>query len=45
MEAKKSLATRIVARYHSETEAQAARVDFEQRFSKRDNGTAPTCPW
>lgn len=37
MEAKKSLAARLVARYHSEDEARAAREDFEQRFSKRDN--------
>ena len=36
MEAKKSLATRLVARYHSEEAARAAREDFEQRFSKRD---------
>ena len=36
MEAKKSLAARLVARYHSEDEAKAARADFEQRFSKRD---------
>ena len=36
MEAKKTLAARLVARYHSEAEAQAARADFEQRFSKRD---------
>ncbi len=37
MEAKKSLAARLVARYHSEDEARAARDDFEQRFSKRDS--------
>ena len=36
MEAKKSLAARIVARYHSEEAAAAARKDFEQRFSHRD---------
>ncbi len=36
MEAKKALAARLVARYHSEDEARAARADFEQRFSKRD---------
>ena len=36
MEAKKSLAARLVARYHSEEAAKAAREDFEQRFSKRD---------
>ena len=40
MEAKKSLAARIVARYHSEADAQAARAGFEQRFSKRDNDSA-----
>ena len=40
MEAKKNLATRLVARYHSEAEAKAARADFEQRFSKRDNENA-----
>ena len=36
MEAKKNLAARLVARYHSEEAARAAREDFEQRFSKRD---------
>ena len=36
MEAKKSLAARIVAQFHSDAEAQAARAEFEQRFSKRD---------
>jgi tyrosyl-tRNA synthetase len=36
MEAKKALASRLVARYHSELHAQAARTDFEQRFSQRD---------
>lgn len=36
MEAKKTLAARIVARFHSEAAAVAARTDFEQRFSKRD---------
>lgn len=36
MEAKKSLAERIVARYHTSTAAQEARADFELRFSKRD---------
>ena len=40
MEAKKNLAARIVARYHSDADAQAARNDFEQRFSKRDNENA-----
>ncbi len=36
MESKKELARRIVARYHSEEEGQAARTDWEMRFSKRD---------
>lgn len=36
MEAKKVLACRIVARYHSENEGKAAREDWEIRFSKRD---------
>lgn len=36
MEAKKSLAERIVARYHSAHAAQEARADFELRFSKRN---------
>lgn len=36
MEAKKSLAERIVARYHTAPAAQEARADFELRFSKRD---------
>ena len=36
MEAKKELACRIVARYHSEEEGGAARGDWETRFSKRD---------
>ncbi len=36
MEAKKSLAERIVARYHNPHEASQARADFELRFSKKD---------
>ena len=40
MEAKKNLAVRLVARYHSTAEAQAARDGFEQRFSKRDRENA-----
>lgn len=36
MEAKKSLAERLVARYHSLEAAKNARTDFELRFSKRD---------
>ncbi len=46
MEAKKNLAARLVARFHSETEAAAARDDFERRFSKHDaeNADLPTIP-
>jgi tyrosyl-tRNA synthetase len=40
MEAKKELARRLVARYHSEAEAQAALEDFNTRFSKRDLDSA-----
>ncbi|MEN8773750.1 MAG: tyrosine--tRNA ligase [Akkermansiaceae bacterium] len=40
MEAKKELACRIVARYHSEEEGKAAREDWETRFSKRDLNAA-----
>jgi tyrosyl-tRNA synthetase len=36
MEAKKSLASRIVSRFHSEAEGKSAREEFETRFSKRD---------
>ncbi len=36
MQAKKDLAFRIVARYHSAVEAKRALEDFELRFSKRD---------
>ena len=36
MEAKKELARRIVDRYHSAEAGQAARDDWETRFSKRD---------
>ncbi len=36
MEAKKQLAARIVARYHSEEASQAARAEFDTRFSKKD---------
>ncbi len=36
MEAKKSLAHRIVARFHSTEEAARALDDFEKRFSRRD---------
>ena len=40
MEAKKHLAARLVARYHSEEDARAARQNFEQRFSKREDAAA-----
>ncbi|MBK73850.1 MAG: tyrosine--tRNA ligase [Verrucomicrobiales bacterium] len=40
MEAKKELACRIVARYHSGGEAKLAREDWETRFSKRDLNAA-----
>lgn len=36
MEAKKALAQRIAARFHSEDAAAAARTEFETRFSKKD---------
>ena len=36
MESKKQLATRLVARYHTAAEGDAARLDWETRFSKRD---------
>ena len=36
MEAKKQLAARLVARFHSEADAAAALADFNTRFSKRD---------
>ena len=40
MEAKKNLAARLVARFHSEADARAAREDFEKRFSKHDADSA-----
>ncbi len=40
MEAKKFLATSIVARYHGEEAGTTARADFEQKFSKKDLSTA-----
>lgn len=40
MEAKKGLAAAIVARYHGEAAAAAARADFEQKFSKKDLAAA-----
>jgi tyrosyl-tRNA synthetase len=36
MEAKKSLARRVVSRFHSAEDAAGALADFEKRFSKRD---------
>ncbi len=36
MEAKKSLAERITARFHDPAAGQAARTEFETRFSKKD---------
>jgi tyrosyl-tRNA synthetase len=36
MEAKKELARRLVARFHSGSEAESSLLDFEQRFSKRN---------
>jgi tyrosyl-tRNA synthetase len=40
MEAKKTLAARLVARYHSQAEADAARADWDTRFSKKDLSAA-----
>jgi tyrosyl-tRNA synthetase len=40
MEAKKTLAARLTARYHGEAAAVAAREDWETRFSKKDLGAA-----
>jgi len=40
MEAKKALAQRITARYHSVAEAAMAREEFEKRFSKKDLASA-----
>jgi len=40
MDAKKQLASRIVARYHSPEAAQAALNDFNTRFSKKDLASA-----
>ena len=36
MDAKKSLAEKLTSRYHGDSEAQAARADWETRFSKKD---------
>lgn len=45
MEAKKSLAQRITARFHSDEEGRKAREEFETRFSKKDLDAAvlPEC--
>ncbi len=40
MEAKKSLAQRITARFHSDSAAAEARAEFESRFSKKDLASA-----
>ncbi|MES2709887.1 MAG: tyrosine--tRNA ligase [Verrucomicrobiota bacterium] len=40
MEAKKSLAARLTARCHSQAEADAARADWDTRFSKKDLSAA-----
>lgn len=40
MEAKKELAWKLTARYHSEEEATEARNDWETRFSKKDLASA-----
>ena len=40
MEAKKLLAWKITARYHDAAAADAARADWETRFSKRDLAAA-----
>ncbi len=40
MEAKKTLAAKITARYHSEEAGKAAREEWDNRFSKRDLGSA-----
>lgn len=40
MEAKKSLAEQLTARYHGQAEASAARLDWDTRFSKKDLNSA-----
>ncbi len=40
MEAKKSLAAKLVARYHDPSAAEAARADWETRFSKKNLAAA-----
>ena len=45
MEMKKSLAERVVSRYHDDAAGAAARADWDTRFSKKDLGAAdlPDC--
>jgi len=45
MEAKKSLAERLTARYHSAAEGRRAREEFELRFSKKDLEAADLPPY
>lgn len=45
MEAKKALAERLTARYHSVSEARHAREEFELRFSKKDLEAADLPPY
>ena len=45
MEAKKSLAERLTARFHSAAEARDAREEFELRFSKKDLEAADLPPY
>ena len=40
MEAKKALASKIVARYHDQAAARAAQAEFDLRFAKRDLAAA-----
>jgi tyrosyl-tRNA synthetase len=40
MEAKKDLAAGVVRRFHGDTAANAARADFEAKFSKKDLSSA-----
>ena len=44
MEAKKTLAVRLVSRYHSEEAGRVAREDFENRFSKKNTAQADLPP-
>jgi tyrosyl-tRNA synthetase len=45
MEAKKSLAERLTARFHSSAESRHAREEFELRFSKKDLDAAELPPY